>query len=277
MRINLSWLALLALLLGAPVEGFAQSKNSKPEPLQVEETPKPFVSPRPRSQQQSDQLEALTLFAAGRKHEREAEALQRDKKEEKTSEQQAIALRLYERALRLDPRSLPILERIVPLAFELQRPNEGVRYALLAVDLDASNPLLVQRLALHLTEQNKNAEALKLYQKLLKAQPAEEKKSPRRVLLLMEQGRLAFLNEDYKLAAESFASVLDALEHAREFGLTGEMRSALLNDASKTYLLFAETFLEDGRYQQAIDSFRTAHEVDRDKSSLASQLARVRA
>ena len=56
------------------------------------------------------------------------------------------------------------MREIVPLAFNLDRPNEAVRYALKAAELDPSDPLLLRQLGLHLAEAGRFQQALKLYQ-----------------------------------------------------------------------------------------------------------------
>ena len=107
----------------------------------MEETPEAFVPRRPRTEKEQNRVEALSLFSLARMHEQ--------------NDENAEALRLYQRALRYDPESLPILREIIPLAFSLDRAAEGVRYALKAVELDPSDPLLLRRLGVLLTERRR--------------------------------------------------------------------------------------------------------------------------
>ncbi len=93
---------------------------------EIDDVPAPLEEATPRTKEEQTHLDALSLFSAGRIEE------QKDHLSE--------ALRLYQRALRCDPNALPIIREIVPLAFNLDRPNEAVRYALKAAELDPSDP-----------------------------------------------------------------------------------------------------------------------------------------
>lgn len=239
----------------------AADEPQQPGPLVLEDPPDSVVPAKPPTEEDADRVEALALYGAARK--------------EELAENYAAAARLYQRAWRYHPKVSAPLEQLVPILFRLQRTAEFQQYALRLTELKTPNPAIVQQLALQLTEQGQVEKALKLYEQLLAAETPEEKKKPRHVLLLMESGRLAFLTGQHKPAAEKFSQVLKALDNAREFGLTGELRGALLGDASRTYTLFGESFLQAGRYDEAKDAFRTAHEVDRDKASLAFHIAKV--
>ncbi|HEV2973225.1 MAG TPA: hypothetical protein VGY55_24880, partial [Pirellulales bacterium] len=72
-----------------------------------EDEPQPLVSEHPRTEEEQDRLDAAAKFAAGRTLEQREES--------------AAALRLYERAARLDPQATPILRELVPLAYRLNR------------------------------------------------------------------------------------------------------------------------------------------------------------
>ena len=173
-----------------PRESPDKTAAAKPAASVVDDNPEPFVPRQTRSEKQQNRIEALSLFSLARMHEQ--------------NDENAEALRLYQRALRYDPDSLPILREIIPLAFSLDRAAEGVRYALKAVELDPSDPLLLRRLGVLLTERGEFAGALKLYEKALSL--AGDKKAASYVMLRMEMGRLYFVTEHYREASESFES-----------------------------------------------------------------------
>ena len=95
-------------------------------------------SPRERTEAESDRVAANVQLIQARL------ALGRG--------DQATALRHYQRAWHWDPRQGSLLAQIVELAFQLRRNDEAARYALLAGETDLPQPLLLRRLATHLTE-----------------------------------------------------------------------------------------------------------------------------
>jgi len=233
---------------------------AKPAPSVVDETPEPFVPRRPRTEKEQNRVEALSLFALARMHE------QNDENDE--------ALRLYQRALRYDPESLPILREIIPLAFSLDRAAEGVRYALKAVELDPSDPLLLRRLGVLLTERGEFAGALKLYEKALSL--AGDKKTAAYVMLRMEMGRLYFVTEHYREAAEAFAEIMAALAQPDEAGLNATQRAAFVGEEGrKTFELFGEALLEADMPERALAAYQQAEKLLANKALHAYSLARV--
>lgn len=252
---RIRFLAFLLALLAT-----AAAWAAAPMSLQLDDVPAPLAPKQTRSQADKDRLEALALFAAGRMKEQ--------------VQDYAGALRLYQRALRHDPNALPVLEQIVPLAFNLNRPNEAVRYALKAVELDPSDPLLLRRLGVHLTEQGDFKAALKLYEKAQELDKPE--KSAAHVVLKMEMGRLYFLTKRYNDAAQAFSEVVEALKTPEEFGFDAKLRKEVLKDPAKLYVMFAEAFLEAGEPAKAIAAFEKAQESDKNPAVLAYQMARIK-
>lgn len=261
-------LLAICMMPGSSIAQEAQAQEPSPkvpaqkvpiEPLQLEDNQP--VTQQALSEEEADRREALTLFGTARKKEQE--------------EQEAEAIRLYQRAHRLDPTSTVILDRVVPLIFKQKRMEEGIRYAVRGAQLKISNPALAQQLALHLTERGNIAVALDLYNKLLESEKDEEKKTPQHVVRVMERGRLSFILGKYADAADSFAQVLEAIEKAQEYGLNAQARGVLLGDASRTYNLFAEAFLKAERFEEAGEAFDSAYSVDRDKGALSYNQARL--
>ncbi len=254
--------ALWCMAAGRP-EGtsFAQDDAAPTpgEPLQLELPPEPFVPAEPRNAADRRRLEAFSLFATARA------AQQR--------EEYATALRLYQRALRLDPQSAATARAIVPLAFRLKRSAEAVRYALRAVELEQADPLLLRRLAMYLAERGEREQAARLYERTLQAR-ADRQETAADVLVRMEAGRLYYLIERHEKAAEHFAHVLHALDHPKDFALDEETASVLLGDARMTYTLFAECFLLAGRLDEAQATFGKANQASPNPGRLEVNRAR---
>jgi tetratricopeptide (TPR) repeat protein len=255
-RFILVCLALLALW------SFSSAAQAFQDPLELENV-EPF-RPKQTGDDASTRLrEAEAMFSAAR-------ALAQ-------AEDFSGALRMYQRALRYDPQSLPILQEIVQLAFSLGRPSEAVRYALKAIDMGTGDPVLLRRLAVQLTSQGDFEGALKLYEKALEMQ-GEKRDTPAALTLLVEMGELYLANEQAEQAANAFAQVRDALENPDAAGLDKRQRKLLLGDAPhETYQRFAQAFLLADRFDEAEAAFRKSNELRADAALLAFGLAQVQA
>ncbi|HEV3138841.1 MAG TPA: tetratricopeptide repeat protein [Pirellulales bacterium] len=256
---------MLAAMAGTPVaSASADEQAAKPaaEPSSVElDDPAQLLVPvRPRGSADEDRVRALALFAAARVAEQKQDYPR--------------ALRNYERALRFDPDAVPVLREIVPLAFNLDRQAEAVRYALILAEREPTDPVLLRRLASYLTEDGESERALKFYEKAAALQ-APEKPSANQVLLWMEMGRLYFILKKYDPAAHYFGEVLKALERPDEYGLDATVQKALLGKGELTYQLFAESFLEAGRPIEARSAFEKSNQLHADEALFAYNLARI--
>lgn len=263
---SIAGLARCAVRLAvAGVVVFAAARLPAAEPpaaLQLDEEVLPLAPKRERSEQEEDRLHAAALFAAGRMLEQKGEA--------------AAALARYERAYRYDDDAVSILREIIPLAFSAGRSQEAVRYALLAAEQDPSDTALLRRLALYLAEQNDWERSLRLYELVLK-EKAKDDEAAESVVIHMEIGRIYFLTENFKKAAEMFAVVDQALQNPEQFGLDAATQKAVRGKANLTYLLFAESYLAAGKYDEAIAAFKQADAAQPNRGLLAYRLARVEA
>lgn len=239
---------------GAPDSSAAEGR------FELELPPEPFVPQQPRSSADQRRLEALALFATARAAQQQ--------------EQYETALRLYQRALRRDPKSSAVARAIVPLAFQLKRPAVAVRYALRAVELEEADPLLLRRLGMYLTEQGEWEEAVRLYERAVEAR-AGEQETAADVLVRMELGRLCHVVERHEQAAEHFARVLHALENPKDFALDDDTVKALLGEPAPTYTLLGDCFLLAGRLDEAKDAYRKAEAADSNRGRFEVQRARV--
>jgi len=261
---------LLLLLVGiwsVSLSGSALAQDAPPEKprggIQLEDPLEPLAPREKRSEAEEDRLQAAALFAAGRMLEQKGEG--------------EAALRRYQRAYRYDGDSVSILREIIPLAFSVGRTQEAVRYALIAVEKDPTDPALMRRLALFLAEQNEWERALSLYELLLKQLEGEPESTTEVILVQMEMGRLYFLAGKLDKAAGAFAKVDTALENPAQFGLDKMTEEALRGDAALTYQLFAESYLAAGELDKAERAFRKVHDVKPNRGLLGYRLARVAA
>ena len=108
----------------------------------------------PRTEADENRVQAEALLATARTMEQRQDS--------------AAALRLYERAFRLDPHAVAALEEIVPLAFSLNRRDESLRYAVKLAEQDTSDPDLPRRIGMYLAENGNWKPAIKLLQRSVK-------------------------------------------------------------------------------------------------------------
>jgi len=240
------WLS--GLLLLAPAGAAGQDSGAAGQDAGesfLDDKPQPFVPAHPRTDAEAERLEAVSLFAAARMKEQR--------------EDFAGALKLYQRALRHDRTSLPILDQIIGLAAQLGREAEAIRYAMQAVELDPSDANRLRNLAKVLGSQGDYESALKLYDQARALH--SEKRAAGYIILTLEAGNLQFLTQQYARAADSFAEVMAALDHSDDFGIDESVRRNLFGAAgpAKTYELFAEAFLLADRLDQAKEAFEKAN------------------
>jgi tetratricopeptide (TPR) repeat protein len=189
-----------------------------------------------RTEADEDRLQALALFAEGRTLEQRNET--------------AEALRKYERAFRYDAEGVSILRELIPLAFNLNRDSEAVRYASKFATFESGDPNMLRRLGVVLTEQGEWKQALALYEKVAKAEPADDKSSAG-VLLRMEMGRLYFLDEQTKKAGEQFVQVLKALQNPKDYGLNERLEKAIRGEKGEGLELIFTVLMESEHWNEA--------------------------
>jgi tetratricopeptide (TPR) repeat protein len=231
-----------------------------PGPLILDDRPELLVPKQPRTEADRDRIEAVTLFSTGRMHEQR--------------EEYADALRCYQRALRYDPQASAIARAIVPVAVQLNRSAEAVDYALKAVGLEETDPLLLHHLGIYLMQEGDWARAVTLYERALAAR-AKGKETAGDVILCMDLGRLYQATEKYKEAAECFARVMHALDHPDESAIDDRIKKTLLGEPGPTYQLLGECFLLADRPEEALAAFQKADQAVPDKALQQFNLARL--
>ena len=238
----------------------AVAEHRSPGVLSLEEKPQLLKPIKPRSDAEQDRLEALSLFSAARLLEEQ--------------ERFAEALQLYQRALRYDPTAVTVARAIVPLAVRLDRHAEAVRYALKVVQMADTDPMVLRRLGVYLTERGEWDQAVAMYEKAI-AIRKKAKKTGADLLLEMELARLCHLADEYDKAAASFTLVLDALADPKKYAIDDELKKILLGEPGPTYNLIGECFLLANRPSEAVKAFEKAHELAPNKGLLNYNLARV--
>ncbi len=251
--------SLVALLLGGLL--LTSAKADDLAPLGIDsDLPQWFEPFQPRSETDSDRVEATALYSAGAAYQRRGEL--------------DIALRCYQRAFRCDPQSPTLIKAVIALTVQLRWEAEAARYGLLAVSITDAEPRLLQALAAYQSQQGNLKEAIRLYEKTLSV--LHDKQQPREALAVrMELARLCFETDRFRQAAEHFAQVLHDLEKPGAAGIDEAFKNALLGDAGLTYRQIGESLLAIGRIDEAEAMFAKLQQTAPDKPTADFLRARL--
>ena len=215
-------------------------------PPQFEESLEPLDPRHAATEQDEDRAQALTFF--GMAHEAE------------TRGDSAKALLWYLRALRYDPSHIPAARLAMRLAIQLRRPTQAVEAALKISDCKAEDRLPLRYVALHLTQQDRWEEAIRLYERTLGDSP-QEPKSDEDAVMMMEMARLCHLIKDYEKAASYFSNVLKALETPRKHNISPKIKRDLMGEDGATYQLIGSSLLLAGDVEAAEAVFEKAQKA----------------
>ncbi len=167
------------------------------------------------------------------------------------------ALRAYQRAHFWEPSAKTPIEKIVPLAFSLDRVDEAVRYALL--NAEVADPPLLHRLALYLNEQRDWPAALRLYRLWLRKSPqgADQDAGQRfaRLMVQLQVARIAMLVDEIEEASRSFEPVQRVLIDEPTRGVGRSLRRALGGVDADFWQLLGRCHWQAGRIGLAREAF----------------------
>lgn len=239
--------------------------------LLVLEDPLELLVLRSRTEAEIDRVDALAMFAAARTYERHAQNRPKGQRDVL----RARALRLYQRAMRRDPKASGLGWSVVTLAYHLGHYAEARRYAVLAASIEGLSPISLQELAADLVKSGDYADAAKLYAKELAVVEEAGGKSADVFRMVMGIGRLHHLAGQYREAADHFERADDAIEHPEASGLDARTIRRLLDDSAVTYRLFGECYLMADRPDRAIVAFEKADKLFKNEALLLFNRARV--
>ncbi|HEX4131317.1 MAG TPA: tetratricopeptide repeat protein [Pirellulales bacterium] len=225
---------------------------------ELDDPAEPLIPRKPKTQKDRDKIEALSLFASGRAEEQRGNL--------------AAALRLYQRALRYEPDSLPIVREVIAAAQKLERVRDVVNYTIRALELDPSDPRL-GAIAEQLARQGDVDGALKLYEKARHVQ--RNTKSAAYLLFTMQYGQLSYLENHAKQAANAFHEVTVALAEPDAYSLNAKQRRTLEGEDGENYQVFGQAFLAADRSDEARRAFERMQEISPDKAIYAFNQAQV--
>lgn len=231
----------------------AAELSSSPQPLldEFDEPLMPLAAAQLRDEAEQARLAAEALYAHGRL------LLQR--------REFSAALRRFQRAWRYHPQGEVILPRIVLLAHQLRRPDEAIRYALLAEEPTGISSALLRQLAVQASARQDWPSALTLFEASLPARArsaaplGEPDEDLAALLVYLEIGRLALVTRDFAKSADYFARVQGVWENPERLAANEAVQQTLLGQADRSNRLMAEAFFLAGRYDEAEAAARRAY------------------
>lgn len=228
-----------SLLLAAPPAIQLQDADDRSDPL---------VPVKPRTATDQNRLEAAAHFATGRLHENRNELRK--------------AVEEYRKAIALDPAAIEVYRAIVPLALQLDQPEEALRLALKAIELDPQDSELLIRVGFEFARQRDFAAGIKYLEQAVKSTTID-RKAPKYVLLQVELGALYQATKQPDKAAEAYLLVFDAVKNPDNYNLDFRTRSALLADQRSTYERIGQVLLDGGKIDAASEAFELAAKSNR--------------
>lgn len=248
-RFVMSWKPVLVMVLGCLSVVSTAGRAGESEPLVIDEPPAPLRAKSGPSETAQDRVEAGACYAHARL------LLARDDK--------ARALDRLERAWRYDPRSVSLLKDIVPLAAELERAEEAVRYAVIAAERETVEPHALRQLGSLLAARNDLPRAVRMYEKFIAASGPSPLDAS---LVKLELGRLYFVQGRYAEAADVFAAAQKLLDHPESFGLTRAELNETVPDRTRSFTLIAEANMLADRCDAATVAFDEVRRTSADNS-----------
>lgn len=266
MRIRLAGtsLALAGLAcLAAAVPADEPSSSLQPSEGAPEDPILPLSPQKPLSEEETSKIEAEKLFVVGLGQLNRRELLP--------------AMRSFEEALRFDPKNLPILKELVPLALQLGEPARGLEYCQRALELDPENYRLLMLYASRQADLGRLDGAVETLQKAAAIEGVLAEDS--RAYLQIRFDLVQFL-EALKRFEESIPPLEDlvrAAEDPEKYGLTEFGRRQLERRKFADLEQLGRALAKAGRVDEALRVLERGRESDDPRAKrLALVLAEVR-
>ena len=214
---------------------------------ELDEPATPFVPKTPRTQAQTDAVDAAAWLATGQLLESRSEL-------EKAHE-------AYKKGLAKSPSSLPLVRKLMTLSLALNKQEEGIEYAQKAVELNPTDVRALRLIGRVLAPEDP-AGAIKLFERALKV-PTLGHTSPMYVTLMLDLGLLYRETNHKNEAAECLAVVFDAMQNFEKYQLDADVRKELRSNPQIGYEKLGQVFLDAGKSDLALAAFQMAVESKR--------------
>jgi tetratricopeptide (TPR) repeat protein len=269
-RSGLTWLAVASLLVtGRSAAADSGRAFEEPKPsarkLQFQELEDPLevlVPKQPPTAADEARRDALAWFATGRilQHRGNLEG----------------AFNAYRKAVERDPSAAPVYRELIPLALELRRVEDAVKWSTRAVELNPGDMRLLDlATALHIRREDVSG-AIRVLETAAKAEGLDRHSS--QYVKIMRDLAILYMAADRKAeAVAGFEVVFDALNNPEKFKLDFTMREYLQKQEATSYERLGQVFLEAKKTELALAAFKKAAESKKGPAAagLSYNLAQV--
>jgi tetratricopeptide (TPR) repeat protein len=192
-----------------------------------------------------------------------------------TSGDSEAAYEAYQKAIAIDPEAVEVYRAMVPLAFELKKPNEGIRFAQKVVELDPSDYKTLRQLGEISFRTQRIPLALKYFEQAVQSKDLD-KRGPFYVLLCRDLAVLYGVNGQIEKSADNFAVLYDARTNPKKFDLEFQLRRLLDRDAAVSFERIGDALLLANRHEVARQAYeKLAEELKGKPGAHNYSLARV--
>jgi tetratricopeptide (TPR) repeat protein len=270
-RSGLTWLVAAGLILTGrlPLSAADTGRGlDAPKPsarkLQFQELEDPveeLVPKQARTASEEDRQDALAWFATGRilQHRGNFEG----------------AFNAYRKAVERDPSAAPVYRELIPLALELRRTKDAVKWATRAVELNPGDMRLLDlATALHIRGEDLGG-AIRVLEAASKASGIDKHSS--QYVKIMRHLAILYMAADRKAeAVAGFEIVFDALTDPDKYKLDFTLRDYLQKEEATSFERLGQVFLEAKKTDLALAAFKKAAESKKGPAGgLSYNLAQV--
>lgn len=253
-----------AAIVASPIPTNAQDENIPPvgRPQQpgddVATEFKPVTKPTDEEAKQSD---AKAWYMAGKLKE--------------TSGDKPAAYEAYLKAIEIDPKATEVYRALVPLSFELQKLEQGIRFAQTVVDLDPTDYKTLRQLGEISFKTQRIGLALRYFEQAVQS-PDLDKRGPFYVLLCRDLAVLYGVTGQVEKSADNFAVLFEARTNRKQFDLEFSLRQLLDRDAAVSFERIGDALLLANRHELAKNAYeKLAEELNGKSGPHNYSLARV--
>ena len=192
-----------------------------------------------------------------------------------TSGDNEAAYEAYRKAIEIDPGAVEVYRAMVPLAFELKKLEEGIRYAQKVVELDPSDYKTLRQLGEISFRTQQIPRALKYFEQAVQSKELN-KRGPFYVLLCRDLAVLYGVDGQIEKSADNFSVLYEARTNPKKFDLEFPLRRLLDRDAAVSFERIGDALLLANRHERAKQAYeKLAEELKGKPSPHNYSLARV--
>ncbi|MBI1311234.1 tetratricopeptide repeat protein [bacterium] len=259
---------ILAFTFAACRSGVAQtetparnvSADAPPRGLQIQQLDDPALPIKPvksRSAEEEAHVNARAWFLTGRVYQQKQDF--------------RAARDAYEKARQLDPEATYVYRELIEVYFQLRQPDEAIKLAVKAVELDPGDFELLRMIGFEMVKQRRLPDAVRYFEQARQS-PKIDQHSGFYVLLNKELGVLYSGMGEVDKAADCYEIVLQALLKPSLYGLDSRTVSEFTKSDASSYERIGQVLVAAKRTDPAVKALQRALAERRGKPSSVNLL-----